>query len=54
MTCAACSSRIEKVLNKISPEFKLTVNLTTEQAKVDYYPEETDADKLVTRIKIRL
>ena len=28
-----------------------TVNLTTEQAKVDYYPEETDADKLVTRIQ---
>ena len=51
MTCAACSSRIEKVLNKMDGVQNATVNLTTEQAKVDYYPEETDADKLVTRIQ---
>ncbi|MBN4950684.1 heavy metal translocating P-type ATPase, partial [Staphylococcus sp. EG-SA-2] len=51
MTCAACSSRIEKVLNKMNGVQNATVNLTTEQAKVDYYPEETDADKLVTRIQ---
>lgn len=51
MTCAACSSRIEKVLNKMDGVQKATVNLTTEQAKVDYYPEETDANQLITRIQ---
>ncbi|MCG9823768.1 heavy metal translocating P-type ATPase [Staphylococcus argenteus] len=51
MTCAACSSRIEKVLNKTDGVQKATVNLTTEQAKVDYYPEETDANQLITRIQ---
>lgn len=45
---------IEKVLNKMDGVQNATVNLTTEQAKVDYYPEETDADKLVTAFKIRL
>ncbi|MCG9795495.1 heavy metal translocating P-type ATPase [Staphylococcus argenteus] len=51
MTCAACSSRIEKVLNKMDGVQTATVNLTTEQAKVDYYPEETDANQLITRIQ---
>ncbi len=51
MTCAACSSRIEKVLNKMDGVQNATVNLTTEQAKVDYYPEETDANQLITRIQ---
>ncbi|GJF49236.1 heavy metal translocating P-type ATPase [Staphylococcus argenteus] len=51
MTCAACSSRIEKVLNKMDGVQEATVNLTTEQAKVDYYPEETDANQLITRIQ---
>ncbi|WP_460997279.1 cation transporter, partial [Staphylococcus aureus] len=51
MICAACSIRIEKVLNKMNGVQNATVNLTTEQAKVDYYHEETDADKLVTRIQ---
>ena len=42
---------LKKVLNKMDGVQNATVNLTTEQAKVDYYPEETDADKLVTRIQ---
>ena len=36
MTCAACSSRIEKVLNRQEGVEKASVNLTTEQANVEY------------------
>src|SRR5699024_11907520 len=38
MTCAACSSRIEKVLNKQPGDKQATVNLTTENATVEYNP----------------
>lgn len=51
MTCAACSSRIEKVLNK-QPEIKnATVNLTTEEATIDYYPGNMDAQAIIERIR---
>ncbi|WP_414050825.1 heavy metal translocating P-type ATPase [Macrococcus animalis] len=51
MTCAACSSRIEKVLNK-QPEIKsATVNLTTEEAAIDYYPGNLDTQAIIERIR---
>ncbi|UTH16587.1 heavy metal translocating P-type ATPase [Macrococcus epidermidis] len=51
MTCAACSSRIEKVLNK-QPEIKnATVNLTTEEATIDYYPGNMDTQMIIERIR---
>ena len=51
MTCAECSNRIEKVLSKQPGVNQANVNLTTEQASVDYYPGQTDADTLIQRIK---
>src|SRR5699024_3351692 len=36
MTCAACSSRIEKVLNKQTGIKHATVNLTNETATIEY------------------
>ncbi|WP_208001758.1 heavy metal translocating P-type ATPase [Macrococcus brunensis] len=51
MTCAACSSRIERVLNK-QPEIKsATVNLTTESAVVEYYPGNMDDAAIIQRIQ---
>ena len=50
MTCA-CSNRIEKVLNKAPGVKDATVNLTTEQAMVTYYPGQTDLDTLIGRIR---
>lgn len=38
MTCAACSARLEKVLNK-QPHVTAIVNLATEQAHIEYAPE---------------
>ncbi|KHF27749.1 Copper-exporting P-type ATPase A [Anoxybacillus sp. BCO1] len=39
MTCAACSARIEKVLNKMDG-VEATVNLTMEKATVQYDPNK--------------
>ena len=38
MTCAACSSRVERTLNKLEGVVHAQVNLATEKATVDYLP----------------
>lgn len=40
MTCAACSSRVEKVLNKLEGVTSASVNLATEKATVTYLPQQ--------------
>ncbi len=39
MTCAACSTRLEKVLNKVLGVKSAQVNLATEQARIDFDPQ---------------
>ncbi|MFA9460295.1 heavy metal translocating P-type ATPase [Thiohalorhabdus sp. Cl-TMA] len=39
MTCANCSSRVERKLNKLPGVVTATVNLATERATVRYFPE---------------
>ncbi|MFD1708182.1 heavy metal translocating P-type ATPase [Siminovitchia sediminis] len=51
MTCAACSNRIEKVLNKQDGVKLATVNLTTESALVEYNPAITDEKALIGKIQ---
>lgn len=51
MTCASCSNRIEKVLNKQPAIQNATVNLSTEVATVDYYPGNMDESDIIERIK---
>ncbi|WP_258022362.1 cation transporter, partial [Streptomyces anatolicus] len=36
MTCASCSSRIERKLNRVAGVTAASVNLATEKAKVTY------------------
>ncbi|MUK89263.1 heavy metal translocating P-type ATPase [Ornithinibacillus sp. L9] len=50
MTCAACSNRIEKVLNKMNG-VEAQVNLTTEKASVDYDPTSTNIDDITAKIQ---
>ncbi|NIK12615.1 heavy metal translocating P-type ATPase [Alkalibacillus almallahensis] len=50
MTCAACSTRVEKVLNKMDG-VDAQVNLTTEKAAVDYDPEQTSMDDITNKIE---
>src|SRR5690625_677890 len=51
MTCAACSSRIEKVLNKQPGIKQATVNLTTENATVVYNPGFINVENIIERIQ---
>lgn len=41
MNCAACSSRVERTLNKLDGVIKAHVNLATEKATIDYFPDQT-------------
>ncbi|WP_201585785.1 heavy metal translocating P-type ATPase [Psychrobacter jeotgali] len=46
MTCQACASRIEKVLNKKSAIYEVNVNFAGETANVDYDPTETTPEQV--------
>ncbi|GAB3068205.1 heavy metal translocating P-type ATPase [Salinicoccus sesuvii] len=49
MTCAACSSRIEKVLNKME-DVDARVNLATEKADINYNPDHVEIEDITNRI----
>ena len=49
MTCAACSARIERQLNKL-PGVEAAVNLPAERAHVRFDPAAVDIDKLIATI----
>lgn len=51
MTCAACSGRIEKTLNKMDGIERATVNLATESATVTYQPGTVSIPDMVARVK---
>jgi len=50
MTCASCSSRIEKVLNK-QEGVKASVNLTTEMATVQYDDDKYTVQETIDKIE---
>ena len=50
MTCAACSTRVEKVLNKLEG-VKATVNLSTNKATVQYLSGLTDEETLIKTVE---
>ena len=50
MTCAACSGRIERQLNKLAG-VEAVVNLAAEKAHIRYAPNMIDAAKLVATIE---
>ncbi len=50
MTCAACATRIEKVLNRL-PGVAATVNLASEHALVEIKAAETTAQQVVAAIE---
>ncbi|MFB9860774.1 heavy metal translocating P-type ATPase [Salinicoccus siamensis] len=51
MTCAACSNRIEKVLNKQEGVSSATVNLATENAVIEYNPNVLSEKDLIGRVE---
>ncbi|MGP9688107.1 heavy metal translocating P-type ATPase [Psychrobacter sp. AOP22-C1-C5] len=46
MSCQACASRIEKVLNKKPSVYDVSVNFAGETANVDYDPTQTTPDQI--------
>lgn len=50
MTCATCVGRIEKSLAKLDGVVSAQVNLTTEMAKVEFYPTSVTGQDLVNKI----
>jgi Cu+-exporting ATPase len=49
MTCAACSARVERVLNGL-PGVEARVNLATETARLRYQPGLVDEDALIAAV----
>lgn len=51
MTCQACASRIEKVLNKKSAIHSAQVNFASESAVVNFDDSQTNTDEIIVWIK---
>lgn len=51
MTCAACSTRIEKVLNRIPGVTEAVVNLATEKARITTRSGEVEPETLIRAIE---
>ncbi|WP_025025931.1 heavy metal translocating P-type ATPase [Caldalkalibacillus mannanilyticus] len=51
MTCAACSARIEKGLNKVEGVTRATVNLAIESATVEYNPSQVTVSEIMQRVE---
>lgn len=50
MTCAACATRIEKVLNKLEG-VEATVNFAAEKARIHYNPGSVDMEGLIAAVR---
>ena len=51
MTCANCSSRVERTLGKTDGVDDATVNLATERAEVSFDPAVTDLESVLRRVR---
>ena len=51
MTCASCSSRVEKILNKMNGIEEATVNLATEKANIKYDKSVISPEDIVKKIE---
>ncbi|MDZ5713178.1 heavy metal translocating P-type ATPase [Jeotgalibacillus haloalkalitolerans] len=51
MTCAACSARVEKGLNRLEGVKSATVNLALEQATVEYTEGVLSAEDIIARVE---
>lgn len=51
MTCAACSTRIEKGLNKMEGVTTATVNLALERATIEFNPSEVTIADIIAKVE---
>src|SRR5439155_12807793 len=50
MTCAACATRIENVLNRV-PGARAQVNFATESARVNFDPRQSSPAQLIATVE---
>ncbi|MCA1009138.1 heavy metal translocating P-type ATPase [Halobacillus halophilus] len=51
MTCAACSTRIQKGLSRMNGIEEASVNLTTEAGVIEYQPGLVSTDQIIEKVK---
>lgn len=51
MTCAACATRIEKGLNKLSGISSANVNLALEKAMIEFNPSEVSITDIIVKVE---
>lgn len=51
MTCAACSARIEKGLNRMDGVANATVNLALEKATIEFNPSEVSTADIIAKVE---
>jgi Cu+-exporting ATPase len=51
MTCAACSTRVQKGLGKLDGVADANVNLTTEKASIQYDPSRVSVEQMIGKIQ---
>ena len=51
MTCAACSTRVEKVLNKMAGVSIANVNLALEKATIEFNPSEVTVADIIAKVE---
>lgn len=51
MTCAACSARVEKGLNKLDGVMKANVNLALETATVEFNPAQIERSDIIRKVQ---
>lgn len=51
MSCAACSAKVERKLNKLGGISKANVNLTTEKATIEYNPSEIKVSEMIKAVQ---
>ncbi len=51
MTCAACSARVERALQRVEGVLGATVNLATERATLRYLPDVAPRERLVEAVR---
>ena len=51
MTCASCSARIEKILNKLDGVQSANLNLMAKRAIIEYDPEKVSVEDFIKAIE---
>ena len=51
MSCAACSSAVERVTRKIEGVSRSDVNLTTSKMTIEYNPEKVTPEMIISKVE---